>query len=89
MALYAARRPEEAIAAFARLTVELWTWDYVYLVASYGRLGRLEEARAHIATCRALHPDISLLQHAAHEPYKDPTNLEYLLEGLRKAGLPE
>jgi TolB-like protein/Tfp pilus assembly protein PilF len=89
MALYAARRPGEAIAAIARITAELDTWDSVYLVASYGQLGRLEEAQAHIATCWRLHPDKSLLQHAAHEPYKDPVYVEYLLEGLHKAGLPE
>jgi hypothetical protein len=35
---------------------------------SYGQQDRIEEAQAQIAAFRALHPDILLLQHAAHEP---------------------
>jgi TolB-like protein/Tfp pilus assembly protein PilF len=87
MVLYAARRYADTIAAFGRITSGLDAWEYIYAVASYGQLGRIEEAQAQIAACRALHPDMSLLQHAAHEPYKEPADLDHLLEGLRKAGL--
>jgi TolB-like protein/Tfp pilus assembly protein PilF len=89
MVLYAARRYAEAIAAFGRITSAWCAYEYIYAVASYGQLGRIEEARAQIAASRALHPDLSLLQHAAHEPYKEPADLDHLLEGLRKAGLTE
>jgi hypothetical protein len=34
----------EAIAAFGRITTSFEIWESVYVVASYGQLGRLEEA---------------------------------------------
>jgi adenylate cyclase len=89
MVLYAARRYAEALATFGRITAGLDTWEHVYIVASYGQLGRLEEARAQIAECRSLNPEVNLLQHAAHEPYKEQGDLDHLLDGLRKAGLSE
>ena len=79
----------EAIAAFGRVTAELDVLDYVYLVASYGQSERLEQAQAQSASCQARHPDVSLLQHAGHEPYNQTADLDHLLEGLRKAGLTE
>jgi hypothetical protein len=46
----------------------------------------LEEAQPQIARCCTLYPSMSLLQHAAHEPYRQPGDLGHLLDGLRKAG---
>jgi len=87
MVPYTAHRDAEAVAAFGRITTELEVWEYVYLVASYGQLGRPEEAEAQVYRCKALHPGVSLLKHAAQEPYKRPQDLDHLLDGLRKAGL--
>jgi hypothetical protein len=36
-----------------------------------------------------LRPDFSIRVYSEQEPYKDPADLEHLLQGLRKAGLPE
>ncbi|MGH6932194.1 MAG: adenylate/guanylate cyclase domain-containing protein, partial [Dongiaceae bacterium] len=64
-------------------------WDRMYSAASYARLNRMEEARVQLAECRAMRPHGSLLDYAASEPFKNPADLEHLLDGLRKAGLPE
>ena len=36
-----------------------------------------------------LNPDYSLEHRRQVLPYKDPTNFEKMVDGLRKAGLPE
>jgi tetratricopeptide (TPR) repeat protein len=87
--LYAARRYAEVITTFGHLTSGWGLEEYIYGVASYGQLGRIDEAQAQIAACRALHPDLLLLKHAADEPYRDPADLGHLLDGLQKAGLRE
>ena len=90
MIFFAAARYAEAIAAFRRV-IE-WrdhNWDSLYVIASLGHLGRADEARA-IAAERAVSLTHSFLSKlAAGEPYKNPADLERLLEGLRKAALPE
>ena len=88
MILYGLHRYAEAIASFKR-AVMLGTWEFVYLVAACGQLGRLEEAAAYNALFLAEHPQMSLHQFAAIEPYENPADLEHLVEGLRKAGLPD
>jgi tetratricopeptide (TPR) repeat protein len=88
MVLYGLRRYAESVASFKR-SVELDTWQWLYLVAACGQLGRLQEAEAHNAVFLTAHPQMSLHQFAAVEPYENPADLEHLVEGLRKAGLPE
>jgi adenylate cyclase len=85
----AGRKRPENLAAYDYLLRGIAQWLSFYIVASYGQLGRLEEARGQIAECRSLHPGVKLLQHAAHEPYKEQADLDHLLDGLRKAGLTE
>ena len=63
-------------------------WNYVMLTAAYGQLGRNNEARETIAALLKLYPDFP--QHARDEFNKytfDPTLVEHVFEGLRKAGL--
>jgi TolB-like protein len=85
MILFAARGYAESIAAFNRILVGTSNWEVMYLVAGNAYLGRLEEARTLINTWAKLHPDISLLAFAAKEPFKQPADLDHLLEGLRIA----
>lgn len=63
---------------------------YSTLAASYGQLGRIDEA---VAACRRLQqllPKRTISQTAACLPYfKKPDDLARYLTGLRKAGLPE
>jgi TolB-like protein len=64
-------------------------WHHPYLAAAYAHLGRFEEAKASAAEVLRLKPDYSSKWIIAMEPYKNPADLEHLLDGLRKAGLPE
>ncbi len=58
----------------------------VYLAASYGQLGRLKEARAESAKAMELYMDWSEAQLKKNLPYKDPSDLDRLIHGLRIAG---
>ena len=58
------------------------------LAACYGNLGRVEEARAAWAELLKVNPNFSLEQRARVLPYKDPRDLQRIVEGLAKAGLP-
>jgi adenylate cyclase len=86
MILFAARRYAESIATFNRILVAP-NWEVIYLVAGNAYLGRLEEAHTLIRRWATPHPDISLLAFAAKEPFKQPVDLDHLLEGLRIAGI--
>ena len=88
VAQMAARRYEETIATTKRMNHLFW-WDRAYVAASYANLGKLEEARAEASEVLRLQPNFtaSLLMRA--EPFKDRRDAEPLLQGLRKAGLPE
>ena len=57
--------------------------------SSLGHLGKHEEGRKAIAELLRRKPDFSPEYVANILPYKDPADLDHLLEGLRKAGLPE
>src|SRR5260370_10742044 len=56
-----------------------------------GRLGQIDEARAWVERLLAIapHTTLSSMRPYYGEPMKKPGSLESLLEGLRKAGLPE
>jgi TolB-like protein/class 3 adenylate cyclase len=87
MILFAARRYAESIAAFNRMLVGTSIWEVMYLVAGYAYLGQLQEAHTLIAERVTPHPEVSLLAFAAKEPFKQPADLDHLLEGLRIAGI--
>ena len=80
---------EEAIAAFKRArnrNPDFWP-PRVYLVASYGHLGQMEEAQAEAVELERLRPDLSLEVWRERLPYKDKAALERVLDPLRKVGL--
>jgi adenylate cyclase len=56
------------------------------LAASYGQLGRIEEARAEAAKVLQAHPDFSIERWAMVQPDKDAADAAHFIEGLRKAG---
>src|SRR5262249_13655068 len=88
MALYSLGRYSEALGSFRR-SADPFTWELMYLVACYGQLGHIKEARTAVARFRFQYPGKSLLQFAAVEPYELTADHDRLVEGLRKAGLPE
>jgi adenylate cyclase len=61
----------------------------VLLAASYGQMGMIEEAREAWREALRVNPDYSLEQRRKVLPYKNPEDFERVVEGLRKAGLPE
>jgi adenylate cyclase len=82
-------RLEEAVeAAELSLREPNIQWSrWAILAAAQAHLGRLEEARRSIAALLTLRPGIDLAFARDYWPIADTTALEYLLEGLRKAGL--
>jgi adenylate cyclase len=61
----------------------------VLLAASLGHLGRAKEARAQWREVFRINPNYSLEHRRNTLPYNNPEDFERVVEGLRKAGLPE
>jgi adenylate cyclase len=66
-----------------------WTTSLRSLAAALGHLGRVGEARAVIERLRALVPDETITSYAPYTRFRSSGRLPLILEGLRKAGLPE
>jgi tetratricopeptide (TPR) repeat protein len=82
-------RYEEAIAAL-RKALSRTPNDLIAhanLTSAYSWAGRHEEARAQATEVLRINPSFSIEQRAKMLPYKNQTDLERYLEGLRKAGL--
>jgi tetratricopeptide (TPR) repeat protein len=82
---------EEAIA-----TMEKWPprdprsmLPHMILAFTYVEAGRKEDAHAAVAEVLKRNPKASIKGYAKMIPYKDPAEIERVLESLRKAGLPE
>ncbi len=92
-AYYMAGHNEEAIAqlreAIALTPKALWM--RAHLAASYGQLGRDEEARNAAAAVLEINPEFSIENWSKSFgiSFKKSGDLEHYLDGLRKAGLPE
>jgi adenylate cyclase len=82
------KRYEEFLEGYNHIST-LQVWHHPYLAIACAHLGRIEDAKAHAAEVLRLKPDFSAKWIIAMEPYKNPADLEHLLDGLRKAGLPE
>jgi adenylate cyclase len=85
---FAARQYDEAIAAFSRSSTMPF-WAQAYLAACYALTNRIERARHCAAEVLRVSSEFSLTRYAAKEPYMKSADREHLIEGLRKAGLPE
>ena len=59
------------------------------LAASYGQLGLIEEAHEAWRELLRVNPDYSIEHRRKVLPYKHPEDFEKIIDGLRKAGLPE
>jgi hypothetical protein len=56
--------------------------------ASYGHLGRIDEAREAWTGLLEVNPGFSIQQREGVLPYKDARDFQRILDGLAKAGLP-
>jgi adenylate cyclase len=61
----------------------------VNLAATLGELGREEEAKMRASRVLQLQPDFSIGRYVERLAYRDEAQLDRLINGLRKAGLPE
>ena len=61
----------------------------VLLAASYGQLGLVDKARLMWRQVFEVNPEYSLERRRKVLPYKNPADFEAVVDGLRKAGLPE
>ncbi len=59
------------------------------MAATYAQLGKMDDARTHATELLRLWPDVSLRHLEKTLPYKSKRDLDHLLDGLRKAGLPD
>ena len=62
---------------------------YWILVAANSQLGRMDEARRHLAAFLKVSPNASIAAIKTGQPAADQTRLAPILEGLRRAGLEE
>jgi adenylate cyclase len=90
-ALYQLGRYSEAVGLLKRRIVRDPETDAsrVLLAASYGQMGMIEEAHEAWREALRVSPGYSLEQRRKVLPYKNPDDFERVVEGLRKAGLPE
>ena len=61
----------------------------VLLAAAYGQMGQFEPAREAWREALRVNPAYSLEHRRKVLPYKNPEDFEKVIDGLRKAGLPE
>lgn len=87
LAYYHAGQYEEAITTLKPLLHLGWYSVSLRLAASYAQLGRMDEARAQAAEVLKIKPDFSIATFNKTQIYKNSTDLEHYLDGLRKAGL--
>ena len=62
-----------------------WPAGLTYVVAGLGQLGRIAEARAALADLRGRDPNLSFMQATLQRLYKDPSAIDHIRDGLRKA----
>jgi adenylate cyclase len=89
-AYYTARRYDEASdwARKAILRRPRIPEYHLLLAASLGQLGNVEDAKAELDAAENLQPDFAKPGSSVYR-YKNAADNEHLLDGLRKAGLPD
>jgi TolB-like protein len=92
--LYQLQRYDEA-ARFARdaarHSIADLIWPFVHLTAALGQLGRTAEARTAVEELRRRRPGLTVngVRSWPHNRSRSERSLAHMLEGLRRAGLPE
>jgi adenylate cyclase len=85
---FIAGRYDEAIIHFSR-SPDMPAWVHGNLAACYALMNQNDDARHHAAETLRLAPDFSAIRLLEKQPFKQLSDRDRLLDGLRKAGLPE
>jgi adenylate cyclase len=85
---FIAHQYEAAVVAFSH-SATMPFWVHAYLAASYAHMEKTDLAQEFAAQVLRLKPDFSTTRLAGKEPFKRPEDRDHLLDGLRKAGLPD
>ena len=85
---FSAHEYEEAIIAFYRSPI-MPDWVEAYLAAAHAQLGRMDEARQHVAAALRLMPNLGIGAIMSREPYLHRKDATHLADALRKAGFGE
>jgi adenylate cyclase len=64
-------------------------WPHVMLACAYAQSGQLEDARGEAAEALRIDPGFTIEGNKRLLVFKDPKDAEHLIDGMRKAGLPE
>ncbi len=82
---------ETAVALFEdRISINPTTdLSRAFLASALGHLGKLDEAGEVWRELKKINPKYSSADHIGRLPFKDPTDADKFIDGLRKAGLPE
>jgi adenylate cyclase len=85
---YQMRHYEEAVEAGRRSWSLNRSWPHGvrYVVAGLAQLGRLEEAQAALSDLKLMDPDLGFTASVLRRSWTDPTDVDHILDGLRKAG---
>lgn len=62
---------------------------HLWLAATYGQLGKIEQARSQVAEVLRIEPGCSTSRIRRLVVYRNAGDADHLLDGLRKAGLPD
>jgi tetratricopeptide (TPR) repeat protein len=85
-------RDLDGVVEWSRKAIQLTSsfWPYAHLACALGHLGRQEEAKAAFEALLRVKPDFSLALIKRGLSFRwNSAELDYYVEGLRKAGLPE
>ncbi len=84
-------RPAEAVDLAKRAIAQYPDWDTTYwtLIPAHVQLGQLPEAGAALRHLLKLAPGLTVTDMRNRLPTRDPKSLDIVLDGLRRAGLPE
>ena len=88
LALYHLRRYAEASDAFERMGTGP-AWFERFRAAAYAQLGQLDRARTAADESLRRDPGFTLQRFKDIDPYRAKADLDHMIDGLRKAGLPE
>jgi adenylate cyclase len=88
---YQMRHYEKAIAAGRRSWSLNRNWPHGlrYVVAGLAQLGRIEEAQAALSDLQLTDANLEFSASMLRRNWPDPADVDHLLDGLRKAGMPE